>query len=292
VASCLPHLKKCGRQCQAGGGTAAGRHRMGRGRHGRHHKAARLASQPRSPPAAGAQLLTMSVRSCTNLQLRGNAQAQLEARTRYASSALREGLEATGEEAGAEAQTGLRRSMARLWKLEWDNRPKEALWRLMVNGVRGAGGHDVTPAGACPCGWHPPAPAGAAGGEAPVLAWRKHAFWHCPVAAAVRREIHSGLGRAPSCANTWLLQPPRKTMHARVWGVGGMVAVAAMEHGRKAMWVMHKERSTGLLCPRTASCNTASIMEGYRTFPGPQPTPARHNWDVRCRTSPGERRTR
>ena len=89
MASCLPHLKKCGRQCQEGGGTAAGRHRMGRGRHGRHHKAARLASQPRSPPAAGAQLLTMSVRSCTNLQLRGNAQAQLEARTRYASSALR-----------------------------------------------------------------------------------------------------------------------------------------------------------------------------------------------------------
>ena len=198
--------------------------------------------QQGQPMAGGAQLLTMSVRSCTKLQLRGNAQAQLEARTRYASSALREGLEATGEEAGAEAQTGLRRSMARLWKLEWDNRPKEALWRLMVNGVRGAGGHDVTPAGACPCGWHPPAPAGAAGGEAPALAWRKHAFWHCPVAAAVRREIHSGLGRAPSCANTWLLQPPRKTMHARVWEVVGMVAVAAMEHGRKAMWVMHKER--------------------------------------------------
>ncbi len=72
-------------------------------------------------PAESTRLLTMSVRSCTKLQLRDSVRAQHEAQTQYARSALREGLHATGEAAAAAARTALQCSMARIWKLEWDN---------------------------------------------------------------------------------------------------------------------------------------------------------------------------
>jgi hypothetical protein len=40
-----------------------------------------------------------------------------------------------------------------LWAVPWDNWTKETLWRLIVNGVGGAGGHGIVCAGPCPCGW-------------------------------------------------------------------------------------------------------------------------------------------
>eukprot|EP00955_Chlamydomonas_euryale_P023883 251238-Chlamydomonas_euryale.AAC.1 len=65
-----------------------------------------------------------------------------------------------------------------MWqRLQWDNCALELLWRLPLNGVAGAGGHNLMPVGACPCGWGPPAD-----GSQPADIWRSHAFWDCVVA--------------------------------------------------------------------------------------------------------------
>ena len=49
------------------------------------------------------------------------------------------------------AQLALLRSTFRsLWRLPWENRHREVSWRLVVNGVVAAGGHDIHPAGCLP----------------------------------------------------------------------------------------------------------------------------------------------
>eukprot|EP00955_Chlamydomonas_euryale_P003425 36717-Chlamydomonas_euryale.AAC.1 len=60
-----------------------------------------------------------------------------------------------------------------MWqRLRWDNRALKLLWHLPLNGVAGAGGHDLVSVGACPCGWGP-----SADGLQPADIWRSHAFW-------------------------------------------------------------------------------------------------------------------
>ena len=81
------------------------------------------------------------------------------------------------------ARAGLEAAMKVLWKLPWDNVRKETLWRLTVNGVSGAGGHDVCPSRHCLCGWA--VPEGVEGPRQRAHALRLHCFWHCPIATAV-----------------------------------------------------------------------------------------------------------
>ena len=123
------------------------------------------------------------------------------------------------------------------------------LWRLVVNGVRGAGGHDLPPRGRghhgralCSCGWEGGAPDGAARERA--LAFRWHCFWDCPVAGAVVDEIRRALpaGVTVTCADVWLLRPPQDCgLHAGVWALVCMVAVEAMDRGRRLAWALLKK---------------------------------------------------
>jgi hypothetical protein len=75
----------------------------------------------------------------------------------------------------------------------WDNERKEILWQLTVNGVCGAGGHDIALPGPCACGWARPSLGPA---SCRARQWCLHHFWGCPVAAAVRKELCDTLGPA------------------------------------------------------------------------------------------------
>jgi hypothetical protein len=119
---------------------------------------------------------------------------------------VRRGAESPPQVAGNEATAAaaLRSSLARIWRVQWDHLHKEVLWRLTVNGVSGAGGHDISCAGtlrACPYGWWP-----SLDSPEPAQAWRKHAFWPCPVATTARRSyapasVRRPRAQTPGCCN-------------------------------------------------------------------------------------------
>mmetsp|Transcript_13026 Transcript_13026/g.22982 ORF Transcript_13026/g.22982 Transcript_13026/m.22982 type:complete len:119 (-) Transcript_13026:239-595(-) len=85
---------------------------------------------------------------------------------------------------------GFCKTIDEVWSIRWDNQYKEPLWRLAVQGVAGAGGHDICMGGVCPCGWQQPvATHGAFGAR---LA-RVHYIWECAVAEAVLDEVQACL---------------------------------------------------------------------------------------------------
>jgi len=124
--------------------------------------------------------------------------------------------------------TSFRRALDRAWALPCDNRTKEPLWRLAVNAFRGA---HFQP-------WRCPS---CAGGAASAAAARQHAFWDCPVAEGVREQLAVGLGLGGAALVTqpavWLLRPPRRGIAPEAWALVAMSAVAAMEYGRRLLWV-------------------------------------------------------
>ena len=80
------------------------------------------------------------------------------------------------DDAGAEA---VLQTLARLWKLKWDNTHFEVYLRLALNGLPVAA--RMGPSGRpCPCGVCRPD--------------RRHHFWECPVAKAVLECISHQLG--------------------------------------------------------------------------------------------------
>lgn len=119
-------------------------------------------------------------------------------------------------------------SLGHAWHLPCANSIKEPLWRLAL---------DAIPAGnykpwRCPCNQNTTHPCS-----------RSHAFWDCPVAHAVRKQLNAALGLpagAPgvSKASVWLLGPPPAppNIHPSVWRLVSLAAVAAMEHGRTLLW--------------------------------------------------------
>ena len=135
-----------------------------------------------------------------------------------------------------------------LWALPWENRHKDTFWRMSVNGVAGAGGHDICMAGPCPCGWHMgPRARGSIEHKrlvgAPLM--RAHTFWLCSVAEAVLHELVAALPRGIHLhrMHVWLCIPPCPAVHVAVWRVVCLAAVAAMNVGRAAMWSEHFARS-------------------------------------------------
>ena len=79
------------------------------------------------------------------------------------------------------------KTLGRLWKLRWDNDQKEGLlWRLALNGYPGFPMHRTQlergqPAATCPCGAHMNE------GD------RRHLFWECTMAVALREAIDASL---------------------------------------------------------------------------------------------------
>ena len=133
----------------------------------------------------------------------------------------------------------LRANAAKAWGLPWEPQPKEALWRLINNGIRGAGEHDTVTHRPCLCGWDPPA---VIRGDLPSNtahcdAWRQHACWSCPVAQAVSREIVA-VTPTTQIHHIWLLHPPTTTppINPVLWLPIATSALSAMDHGRKVMY--------------------------------------------------------
>jgi hypothetical protein len=156
----------------------------------------------------------------------------------------------------------LSRRVRMVWETSGcDNGTKETLWRLMLNGVRGAGGHDRCMSGPCPCGAlsaaPPPRP------PRPLTAWvrenhtaavrwhsytrRLHVFWDCPVAQSVVKQIAAGLpqGMPLTCADVWLLRVPAAAegfIHPGVWAMVCTFAIHAMEKGRAYLYALFMDR--------------------------------------------------
>ena len=196
---------------------------------------------------------------------------------------------ATGVEAAdvTPAQhTALHGTLRRAWALKWENQQKEVLWRMTVQGVRGAAGHGLPTHHACPCG-------GLAAGAGAAAALQHH-YWSCPVAAAVVRELQRGweagegalaaLVPALRRADVWLLDPParpsggpqQRRMHGGVWMVVCLAALTAMDHGRRALVAMHMGREEARQRAerrrqRGGGGRQLSLYEAWRL---PQPPPA------------------
>jgi hypothetical protein len=130
--------------------------------------------------------------------------------------------------AASEEFKGFVRTLPHAWRLQCDNRVKEALWRLAVDAQPGA----RVAAWRCPC---------TAGGP-PASAGRLHSHWDCPVAQAVRGQLMTAelpcgpLPQAPSRAHVWLLRPPGDKIADGPWALVALAAVAAMEFGRRVLW--------------------------------------------------------
>lgn len=126
-----------------------------------------------------------------------------------------------------------------VWKLRWENHWKETWYRLLLDGVPGAGGHGIVlKKSPCPCGWLVPQHLSKEEGAA---AQRDHVFWQCLPAQAVRRALQHNLpeGTILQPAHLWLLQPPCPQIHSGVWAVVGLAALTIINSARRYMWAMH-----------------------------------------------------
>ena len=180
------------------------------------------------------------------------------------------GVVAAGSVVGAGGGgPGFLARLRRAWDLPWDNRYKELLWRLSVDGVVGAGGHDVVCGGACPCGWTPPR-GDRSGLEGAGRVARSHYFWGCPVAGAVVAEVKRGWPSPPalSAVHLWLLLAPdcHPAVHPQAWLVVCLAALDAMETGRRALWQASMagaagEQAVHRACRRAAATFWCSLQD-------------------------------
>jgi hypothetical protein len=127
----------------------------------------------------------------------------------------------------ATAVPSFRTTLKAAWRLPCDNRLKETLWRLAVDAVPGG---RVSP-------WRCP---GCPGLPVAVQA-RCHAFWDCPVAAAVLEQLRAALTAAGVAApvtraSLWLLDAPTGVMPRVTWVVAALAALSAMDYGRRRLW--------------------------------------------------------
>ena len=150
--------------------------------------------------------------------------------------------------------------MSQLWRVPCANKHKDVLWRLSVNGVSSAGGHDIAHRGPCVCGWVgvPAADrvAGAPARDRGAPAARAHAFWDCPVAQAVVRDVQLGVpaGVRVLRHHVWLCVSPCASIHLAVWQVVCIAALSAMNVGRGVLWTRRADpRPQAVACASRAA---------------------------------------
>lgn len=197
-----------------------------------------------------------SVRRATLVLLEPVLQWQHERRLENVAHALPSSSPA---EASSQLEALLKR-MAKVWDLKaCANKWKETAWRLQVNGVKTAGGHDI--ALQCSCGQHqlpPPfarvrprsrlSDAERMAKEAAIkeraLACKAHVFGECEVAQAVlqvlREALPASLAPLLHPSDVWLLRlPPSPLPHnlnEEAWSVTCVLALHAMERGHAFLY--------------------------------------------------------
>lgn len=139
--------------------------------------------------------------------------------------------DALGPLASASARSAAASALPALFSAVWqhpcDDSLKEPLWRLAAGAIPGARFQPWR----CPCGYaaqHPRPPS--------ALSPSQHTFWACPVLSVLKATLQAALP-AVQRHHVWLLRLPQGApMHADVWLVVSLAALAAMETGRAALW--------------------------------------------------------
>jgi len=107
-------------------------------------------------------------------------------------------------------------------------------WRLLLHGVKGAGGHgwEWAQDWRCEYGWYPSV---GAGGQIRSYQQRAHVFWGCPCAQAVQGPVLESLPQGVSItpAQLWLLEVPSPCVRERDWWVLAMSALSGMSRFRR-----------------------------------------------------------
>lgn len=114
-------------------------------------------------------------------------------------------------------------ALRRLWRVRCENRLKEPFWRLAHDGLPTAARQHV--GSPCACGAPDPSPG------------RLHHYWACPVARAVIDSVSAAVGAPVPRAAIWLARAPAG-VHASVWCLVCLAAVAAMDHGRRVLYAV------------------------------------------------------
>ena len=162
-------------------------------------------------------------------------------------------------EASAQLEALLKR-MDKVWNFKaCASKWKETAWRLQVNGVKTAGGHDIPLQ--CTCGQHQLSPpfarlrpcsrlsdaervAKEADLKERALACKAHVFGECEVAQAVLQVLRDALPAplAPLLhpSDVWLLRLPPSPLphhlHEEAWSVTCVLALHAMERGHAFLY--------------------------------------------------------
>ena len=224
----------------------------------------------------------LTVRSATALQLAPVHAARHACHLHYAQAAMQHSTPdqpcvTVPDDVCAFAASQLQSHMRWLWRLRWDNKYKEILWRLTVNGVPAAGGHDISFKSPCVCGWVGPRTTGpGANAQASAFALRAHAFWECPVAKAVIGELARALpGHEIRCRHVWLLSPPTDAgLHGTVWAVVAMTALSAIARGRAMLWCVGHEGPLDTVDSEPHQSLISDFFPTIRARAPPAPSPS------------------
>lgn len=153
--------------------------------------------------------------------------------------------------------TLVQQAFKRLWKTRLPGPVKETWWRLVHNGLPLPARMPASDGGCRPC------PCGHLTGD------RAHHFWECPAAQGVRAAVQDGAAAAGrpiprlSRAHIWLAVCP-VGIHAGVWDIVALVAIAAMDKARRTM--VHRSQFSHPRLPPGTDLAAAGAARGALHF--------------------------
>jgi hypothetical protein len=223
-----------------------------------------------------------TVRSLTRIIL-GPVVQERAARTRAFVGSAVQGLEPAPDVRALHSAFVV--GLSAVWRLPLPNLHKEVLWRLSINGVSGAGGHDLVPSRPCPGGWRPSPEERAWPTATGAPAARAHVFYSCPVAQAVFDAVKACLPPPLRLQRhqLWLCIPPCVDINLSVWRVVCLAALSAMWKGHRLLWTLEQpdvllgasRRAVADFWSRLDDCVSALNASGAQWF-GAEALPADH----------------